>query len=210
MTYSLKNPKYWGGFLHLREVKTGRDLIPPQTINCEGSSSSVAAVSPDGKRIVIGEAKRFSVYQIDGFKKISRQQGDGVLSLDAGYTDMVFFTPDGTRVIWVCDVCVQIFSADTGEPIRDAMNVMVVGREEIDVSHANTFLLIGGLKKNAGVWDVASGKRLQTFGEKTSHCVALSPDGKFAAIGSTDRPKEEAGYTEIWKLDPDALPKGGK
>lgn len=187
--------------VHLRDRQSGRDLIPPVATDYDGRSRSPAEISPDGERLVVGTSKGFEVDQIRDFKQISRKATPDEFPLDSGDTQSVHFTPEGHRVIWVCDVGVQVFNAATGEPTSKLMSVLVATGHALEYSPDGRVLLVAGLADYAGVWDVARSTRLESFGEKTSDCVALSPDGKFAAIGRTYPPLGERGYTEFRKLD---------
>lgn len=208
-TYTLRNPKFpqLGGFLHLRDVKTTHDLIPPQDITYFNGGSCVAAISPDSKQLVIAGGKNFTVYQIEGFRKISEKPGDVAEALDSGWTQMVLFTPDGARVIWVCDLGVETFYTRNAAPVGKRTEAIVAKPQEIDVSHGQAFLLTAGMGGDAGIWDVVTGKQVQSFGDKTKSC-AISRDGRLASLGCGPLADfETEGYTEIWKLDPTSLPK---
>lgn len=189
------------GIIHLRDRATGRDLIPPVSRLLEGGGRWPADFSPDGKRLVIADDKRFDVFQIEGeFKKLSRKSTGDEFGVDAGYTQMVRFSPDGSKVIWVIDAGVQVFRADTGEPASGMLDTLVATLQQIDMSQGDSVLLIGGLKDSSGVWDIASAKRVQALGDDFAPCVALSPDGRTAALGRLGPKDQQEGSTEIWAL----------
>ena len=199
--FDLPNRLMGRGVIHLRDRESGRDLIPPTSTDYTGSGVSPAEISPDGNRLVIGGSKTFQVYQVKGFTEITEKKTEDRFLLDSGYTESVHFTPDGGGIVWVVDIGVQLFRADNGEPISKFLDVLVTSRDHLDYSKGKNTLLIAGLTEYAGRWDVGSGNRVETFGDDFSSCIALSPNGKFAAIGRTSPPPGEHGFTEIWKLD---------
>lgn len=205
LTFNISIPdRGWkDGVIRLRNPQTGRDLIPPISRRFEGSDGYFPCeLSPDAKRLVVGSGKGFEVYRIENFKKVSEKANGDEFGVDAGYTQMVHFAPDGNRVIWIADACVQMFRADNGESAGKRMDVLdIAGPQDIDCSRSNHFLLIGGLRDSAGLWQPASGRRVQTFDDRLLSCVALSPDGKYAALGGQYPPSGDHGYTEICKLD---------
>lgn len=190
-----------GCIIHLRNTASGRDLITPIATTYGGGGASPAEISPDGGRLVVGQAKSFEVYDVRNFRKIAQKATIDEFPVDAGYTEMVHFTPDGRRIIWVIDAGVQEFDAETGKPISPALSILVAPPRNLAFDSTGAALIIGGLERDAGLWSVASGKRSETFGDKFSACVSLSPDGKHVAIGRTYPPSGERGYTEIWTLE---------
>jgi len=199
--YDIQDRLAGKGVIHLRATVGTRDLIPPIKTSYAGSGLSPAELSRDGKLLVISQSKHFEIYRVDGFEKLSQKTSGDDFGVDAGYGEIVHFMPDGQQVLWVTDVSAQTFSTSSGEPVGSLVHVIVGGRGDVGIK--NNMLLVPGTPKNAGVWDLGTGRRRQVLGSLPVTCVAMAPDGEHACVGRLYQPLEQDGFTEIWRISPD-------
>lgn len=197
-----------GGVLHMRDVVSGREIIAPYTSTYEGGGNSPAQLSPDGTLIAVAEAKGFSVFRLNGFAKVSSRSDGRRFSMDSGYTQAVRFVGSGAHLAWIADVGVQIFDSNTGKPVDNMIDAIAYDPLLIDCEQSSRLILLGGLKDQSGFWDARRAVRDQALSDKFVSCVALSPDGKYAATGHPSTHGRTDGYTEIWRIDKLALNTG--
>ncbi len=162
---------------------TGKERIKAMI---EGTKCLALAISPDGKRVLIGgttEGKGEEGRKVDAgvmalytenFKEIWREVNNaGVRSLA--------FSPDGKRVAAACDNgFVLVRDAETGK------GIMTPGRRQdgpltaVAFSPDGKLLAAGGADKSVRLWDAATGKEVRSFGGHAVKVttVQFSPDGR--------------------------------
>lgn len=111
-------------------------------------------------------------------------------SAPAGSVDSVAVSPDGTIVATGAgEGGVRLYDAKTGKFIK---SIGAAGDRSICFSADSKQITAGGyhMDKLVGLWDLASGKRTQTFVGQTeweADACRISPDGKLLASTGTDK-----------------------
>jgi WD40 repeat protein len=131
--------------------------------------------------------------EIRGLVVISQSAKLGLGLLD--WVDRAAVTPDGRRVLIGDSQGVRLWDLELGQeiyvladtPRRDANGV--AGFWGMGLSADGTRGIAGGADGVAHIWDLNSGKELQTFRGHTASIwgALLLPDGRRAATGSWDR-----------------------
>jgi WD40 repeat protein len=192
---------------HVWDLKSGRELFDPIRTGYEyryGPDVGLiaAAFSPDGKRLVVGEVKWFTVFDAWSGKKLASNQGVDANIGGAWYIHSAEFTPDGTRILAVRSAWTALFDAATGQGVFGKLNINVYARS---LSPDGKKIICvyekveGGskLQEGVGIWDLTTGEQLTDFPTDDVWAVAFSPDGRRAASSG----RAEGHYTTIWNLD---------
>jgi RNA polymerase sigma factor (sigma-70 family) len=179
------------------------DVAPSSGLRVEskpdGNKWLSMAVSPDGKRILIGGVIDAVQGRGEGRKKVE----SGVMAIytadfkeglwhEVNDADVraVAFSPDGKRVAAACDDARLIIrDAETGKPIFTFGGRDKVGLTTVAYSPDGKLLAAGGADGSVKVWDAArGGKELQRLEVKEGAItsVAFSPDGRLLLAASGD------------------------
>ena len=169
------------GILRLWDSETGKAIWDAEA----GDAINSVAFSPDGQHIATGSS--------DGTVRIwdalnGKQQqihivGQGILS--------VAFSPDGRFVIsGAYDKTVRLWEASTDEQVR----IIKCGDEQafrsVAFSLNDQFIISqNDWDDDTGhlsLWDAKSGNKIWEKTDLGSLAIALSPDGKFTALGSKE------------------------
>jgi len=144
----------------------GREI---QTFSGHSGEVISVAFSPDGQRVLTGS--------LDGTAKLWNLQGRKVQTFK-GQDDVVAaaFSPDGQRVLTSNDRMVKLWDL-RGREIQTfkghSSNVI-----SMIFSTDGQCILTGSWDYTAKLWDIKSGRELQTFNWGTIKSAAFSPDGQ--------------------------------
>src|SRR5262249_50183335 len=102
-----------------------------------------------------------------------------------------FFSPDGKILVsFASPAELHLYDAETGKVIRVIKSGIKSRQPTTAVFSADgqTLALVNG-SRGIDCWDVATGEKLRTLGNKEIFALAFSPDGKvLAALARTDGP----------------------
>jgi WD40 repeat protein len=191
-----------GSTFAMLDVQSGKELFKP--IETEygfmpsGTELAPASFSNDGKRLVLADVEGFQVRDARTGKLIA--EGGGLHEWNEKI-HAVGFNFDGKKVVTVTnDGNAHLWAADTG---------FAVGRSADSIFGwflSPTNSLIAGYPvgnwggQTVGIWDLTTGKQVQTFGKDTAGAIAFSPDGTRVAVACTSA---GVGYTNVWKIKTD-------
>ena len=190
------------------DVATRKERITSKT---DGTKYLALAISPDGKRVLIGgttEGKGDDARKVDAgviavytehFKEVWHEVNDAGVRA-------VAFSPDGKRVAAACDNgFVLVRDAETGKAI------VTLGRRQdgpltaVAFSPDGKLLAAGGADKSVSLWDVATGKEVRSFGGHAVNVttVQFSPDGRtlLTASGGTVYLSDVAAGTDLFRFE---------
>lgn len=150
-----------------------------------------AALSPDGKFLVVGRP--------DGFARVEVATGDPAGGIGpksgGGYGGRIELTPDGTRALTVGYSAAQVWEVASGKRLAEVKRPIPYGDGAAALSADGKVLALGGARNfnekdkpiTALVWDVEkNAKRAEvTVLQNQTAGVALSPDGKVLATWGT-------------------------
>jgi WD40 repeat protein len=140
-----------------------------------------AAVSPDGRYVVSGEAGAaglLRLWEAETGKEVRKLEGH------TGWVWKVQFFPDGKKIASVgsSDYSFRVWDAETGKALvvgEKAHDGFVVG---LAISPDGKRLLTSGRDGRVKLWDAETGKLARTYEDGTRRdnieCVAFSKDGK--------------------------------
>jgi WD40 repeat protein len=156
------------------------------------------AVTPDGRQVV---AVRFGSLRC--WNVVDGKEGIVVDWPDVQTSWALSLSPDGRRlIIGSNDRLARVFDMKTGKLIQELRGHTgpVYGAALLppDGKRAVT----GGMDRSLRVWDVESGREMRAFENvpEDIHCLAVSPDGKLAAVGHTIG-YEVPGTVRLWDVE---------
>jgi WD40 repeat protein len=167
------------GALVFWEAATGKEA---RRIKAHEYDIASIAFSPNGKTLASGARDNtLKLWDVASGKEV-RRMTETYLDTDPGYT--VTFAPDGKAVLSGGGPRVRSWDAATGE---EQYPGYAMGVWRIAYLPDGKTLATGGVWQQHGVrlWDPATGKQ-QCRLEKAGSVVAVSPDGKYLALGCTD------------------------
>jgi WD40 repeat protein/serine/threonine protein kinase len=138
------------------------------------------ALSPDGKRFVIGSGEEtVNVFDSESGLRVKTLQGH------TKSVTCLAFSPDGKWIVTGSrDQTVRVWDAETGETILTTMahknHVLAVA-----VSPDGRRIASGGGNQVTKIWDAVTGEEILTLQSlyRDVRCIAWSPDGKRVATG---------------------------
>jgi len=162
--------------IKLRDATTGAELM---TLDGHESDIWDVVFSPDSKRLVSCGGRTIKVWNARTGKEVMTFSGhkNWVLS--------VAFSPDGARIAsggTHTDKTIKLWDADTGAELM-TLRGHDGGIDSIAFS-LDGKRIVSRSKKTVKLWDAATGAELMTLREP-GRTVALSPDGKTIAIGTS-------------------------
>lgn len=175
-------PRLW-------EVETGK-MLPLYMPDLSSSADNDAECSPDGKRYAVSDD---SLYLIDQKtmtleRTIKHARGGGIHKLS--------WSPDSTMVAVLVSQEICLYSADTGEVIRQFEIPKGLGRGICWSPDGTMLASIVEPETVVRIWDSHSGKPVRLLEGHTIWASSLvwSPDGKYCAAGAID------GRVRVWEV----------
>ncbi len=148
------------------------------------SQVSAFAVSPDGKILAVVDGS-YGISLIDSASGSElRTLPRSTVSSGAVSNSYLAFTPDGAMLAAIVGEVVKLYSVATGE---ETGTIVATSPFNIAISPDGANLYAAGWMDEIQVWDIASGEKIRTFGEKSRgvNRMVLSPDGSMLASAGT-------------------------
>lgn len=183
---------------------SGDSIFPPSgwpTSQYGVSTAMQAALSPDGKMILVMEGKTAAILDAATgavIRVIYRYSADANFAFLSGA-----FLPDGTSVVLGCggssllsDDLAITYEINTAQVIHNFNGQTSQGRfghkmsiQALALSPDGSRMVTGSLDATAKLWDTATGALIETFSGHTGgvYGVAFSPDGTQVLTGSVDK-----------------------
>jgi eukaryotic-like serine/threonine-protein kinase len=161
----------------------GRLGIGTRSVDLKSLSNACAAISSDGKLILLGSST-------GGLTLWDREAGQVVRAWSghqAGVECVAISVDKRVCVSGGTDGYIKCWDLSTGQELSSPAGHRGTVKC-LAISSDDRLVLSGGEDNMANVWDVASGRLLQKFSGHGDHVfgVAFSPDGKYALSGSGD------------------------
>jgi WD40 repeat protein len=145
-----------------------------------------AALSPDGKRVAMGEFGTIWIWNIEQNWDRKRHQEiahyvppDFPLSASMS---CIVLSPDGMLVAKAANQIIQVWRLDTWKEVA-----LLRGHEgeikQMAFSPDSSRLVTGATDGTARVWDISSGTQLVVLKEYAGRSIGISSDGRMLAIG---------------------------
>ncbi len=162
------------------DLDTGNLLFGAHTANIDDLTTVGygAAFHPDGMHIATATGKgNITIWDMNSGKEVM------TLSGHTGNVNILAYSPDGTRLVSSAET-VKIWDALSGKEWR----TLPTGGMGVTFSPDGTRLATANNDGTATVWNVATGKELQTLRGHTGRVfsVAFSPDGNRLVSGGED------------------------
>lgn len=163
-------------------------------IFCECPAVNAVAVSPDGRRLAVGDsAGQLRVWDTATGDPVAPPVAEHAKAIGS-----VAFGPDGRRIASSgADGTVRIVDADSGELPADPL--LAVNAQVISVTYSpdGRRLATGDSDGELRLWDAETGRQLGAArtGAPVVRAVVFSPDGRRLAAAGTD------GVIRIWDRD---------
>jgi len=153
---------------------------------------NVSAFTPDGLKLLTGHSDGSAILWDIGNLTMSRAERTRIRSFEkhSSRITSLAVSPDGRHAIGGSHETAVLWNMVSGT------KRLVLGNRDVEIgevlcvsfSSDSTRVLIGDANKSATLWDVSTGRRVQTFQGHTAavRSVALSADGSFAVTGSDD------------------------
>jgi serine/threonine protein kinase len=171
----------------------GAQLHPLRAVLPQGGSIRAAALSPDGRTVLLGSAEGIAqLWQLDPAADGAAPSWGRPLGPALRYgrsVEAVAFSPDGwTAVAGSEDGTAQLLSASTGEPLGEPLRHDGPIRVTVFAPDGRVVVTAGN-DGTARLWEVPSG---QPRGEPLRHAAsvrtaAFGPDGERLVTGSDDQ-----------------------
>jgi RNA polymerase sigma factor (sigma-70 family) len=165
------------------DVKTGKET---GTLADQGQPPVYVAVSPDGKQVAtVGHSpESLTLWDRESGRSLWKE---GWVEQRVRFSMRPVFSPDGGKLAAIgFGGAVQLWDVSTGKPVEKGPRVWVDETScSFTVSADGGKLAVGTGRGEIGVWDVRTGKPLTPQEQElswSSH-LAVSPDGRFAAVG---------------------------
>jgi WD40 repeat protein len=191
--------------LKLWDIANGEEI---RTFTGHSGGVASVAISPDGKYILSGSHdKILKLWELASGKKIR--------TIITGHTNSiktVVFSPDGKYALSGGGQTLILWEVSSGKEIRTFSTGLEDGYRSIDgldgtyfeelnsvaFSRDGKYALAGNYGEALKLWDLASGKDVRTFKghggfdaygalNGTVNSITISPDGKYALSGSSDK-----------------------
>ncbi len=176
------------GSVRIFDVGSGSLLTGPML---HDDKATYAEFSPDGERIITASRGRTArIWNARSGQMIAKP----IMHADVmGAKHSVQFSPDGKRVVTAAGKSVQVWDAQTGEPLSPQLEHR--GRvNSVRFSPDGRRLVTAIFGDDSRVWDAATGHALSEplRHREGCHYAEFSPDGEFAVTASAD------GTAAIW------------
>ncbi len=175
------------GVARLWDPETGREL---HAINGLAGQPMSVAISPDGKRFLVGSGKtRARIYDAN-YDPNGGPTGHVEFDGDTGYVLAVAFAPNGRLALTGnADKGVKLWNANSGREVRSFAGMP--GRvNSVAFSPDGKHVLAGGDGGAVRMWETATGKEVLTFKGHPARApvrsVAFSADGAHVVTAARD------------------------
>jgi WD40 repeat protein len=152
------------------------------------------AFSPDGQTLaaIMGEVKLFDVNT--GAEQLALPGFEIHTTAASGH--FLAFSPDGQTLAVVVDEVVKLFDVQNG---NETGIILAQGPSAIDLSPDGKLLASAGWSSGVALWDVVSGERVRTFGDRMlgAQRAVFTPDGSRLVTSGTGREAEAT----LWDVD---------
>lgn len=180
------------------ELASGREIARWQTANV---SAGAIVLSADGVHAVTTEHERAIVWNVQTGEEVAR------LSERFRGTFGLAISPDGTRALVTGNgndplkPGFVLFDVASGTVVRRIDSTGYQNAMCVAFSPHGGLACSGHVENSVVLWDLETGRALQTFQGHTDHVlsVAFSPDGTRILSGSRD------GTVRLWSVEGDAL-----
>ena len=185
---------------HLWNLSTGREVtgrVPQKAVWGEPD------ISPDAKLLALGGHGCFDLYDVAQGKVIFTSHPSDEMRDVESATTLVRFTPSGSAIVWGSLGGVEAFSVATGRSLSGATIPVSMLGNYLDCAPDGGRIATGGRDEEAGIWDLATARRVQSFQRHgtCATCVRFSADGRRIGLGFVGSdPHNDTSYTEIWKV----------
>ena len=168
-----------------------------KTLTLEGGGKqqiSSLAVSPDGKRVLVGTSKSVDIFAVDSGKHLLSIFGF------TGYVASIAVAKDGKRFLaGTGDGKLRLFDLESGKEIR---SIKHWGRiEAIAFSNDGKRAVMGSDRHSFGLFDLNDGQAIWRSNNRRVDAIALTPDGKGIFTGNSDK------TVMLWDLET-GIPRG--